>query len=73
MTCQSYWGDPDGTLTFMGMDLRDSTTRENLAVGVVEPVISKIKKLRFLIEAAITILGTNNKITLNNMKGLVQQ
>lgn len=30
--------------------------RDNLACGVVEPAISKIKSLRFATEAAITIL-----------------
>lgn len=56
--------DDDG-LKFMGLDLVDGTIRDNLAAGVVEPAISKIKSLRFATEAAITILRIDDRITLN--------
>jgi T-complex protein 1 subunit alpha len=49
----------------MGLDLVDGTIRDNLAAGVVEPAISKIKSLRFATEAAITILRIDDRITLN--------
>lgn len=39
-----------------GLELIDGEVRDNLACGVVEPAISKIKSLRFATEAAITIL-----------------
>lgn len=39
-----------------GLELVDGKVRDNLACGVVEPAISKIKSLRFATEAAITIL-----------------
>lgn len=64
--------EADDVLKFMGLDLIDGTIRDNLAAGVVEPAISKIKSLRFATEAAITILRIDDRITLNDMKGLQQ-
>lgn len=55
----------DDGLKYMGLDLVDGTIRDNLAAGVVEPAISKIKSLRFATEAAITILRIDDRITLN--------
>ncbi len=46
----------DETLRHTGLDLVEGIIRDNLAAGVVEPAISKIKSLRFATEAAITIL-----------------
>lgn len=58
--------DPsDDVLKFMGLDLIEGTIRDNLAAGVVEPAISKIKSLRFATEAAITILRIDDRISLN--------
>jgi T-complex protein 1 subunit alpha len=58
--------DPaDDGLKFMGLDLIEGTIRDNLAAGVVEPAISKIKSLRFATEAAITILRIDDRISLN--------
>merc|ERR1711971_594633 len=62
----------DKGLKFMGLDLIDGTIRDNLAAGVVEPAISKIKSLGFATEAAITILRIDDRITLNDTKGLAQ-
>jgi T-complex protein 1 subunit alpha len=50
----------------MGLDLIEGAIRDNLAAGVVEPAISKIKSLRFATEAAITILRIDDRITLIN-------
>jgi len=47
-----------------GLDLVEGTIRDNLAAGVVEPAISKIKSFRFATEAAITILRIDDRITL---------
>jgi T-complex protein 1 subunit alpha len=47
----------------MGLDLVEGTIRDNLAAGVVEPAMSKIKSLRFATEAAITILRIDDRIT----------
>jgi len=56
-------GDP--SLKYTGMDLFKGEVRNNLAAGVVEPAISKIKSLRFATEAAITILRIDDMIKLN--------
>jgi len=51
-------------LSHTGLDLVEGKIRDNLAAGVVEPAISKIKSLRFATEAAITILRIDDRITL---------
>ncbi len=61
---KSQKGDSDKTLKNTGLDLIEGTIRDNLAAGVVEPAISKIKSLRFATEAAITILRIDDRITL---------
>lgn len=60
----------DDALKFTGLDLVEGTIRDNLAAGVVEPAISKIKSLRFATEAAITILRIDDRLCLNDSKGL---
>ena len=52
---------------FTGLDLTTGSIRNNLAAGVLEPAISKIKCLRFATEAAITILRIDDMIKLNPM------
>jgi T-complex protein 1 subunit alpha len=49
---------------YAGLDLYKGLVRNNLAAGVVEPAISKIKSLRFATEAAITILRIDDMIKL---------
>lgn len=39
--------------------------RDNLAAGVVEPAIGKVKSLKFATEAAITIMRIDDFIKLN--------
>eukprot|EP00968_Pinguiococcus_pyrenoidosus_P008171 scaffold576_cov260-Pinguiococcus_pyrenoidosus.AAC.35 len=51
-------------LKYSGLDLIEGSIRDNLAAGVVEPAISKIKSLRFAVEAAITILRIDDMIKL---------
>lgn len=58
-------GCDDPTLKNYGLDLVNGTIRDNLAAGVVEPAVSKIKSLRFATEAAITILRIDDRVTLN--------
>jgi T-complex protein 1 subunit alpha len=53
----------DPKLQYQGLDLIEGKIRDNLAAGVVEPAISKIKSLRFATEAAITILRIDDRIT----------
>lgn len=50
---------------FYGLDLTEGVVRDNLAAGVVEPAISKIKSLRFATEAAVSILRIDDMIKLN--------
>lgn len=58
-------GSDDDSLKNTGLDLVEGAIRDNIAAGVVEPAISKIKSLRFATEAAITILRIDDRITLN--------
>ena len=39
--------------------------RDNLAKGVVEPALSKLKQIRFATEAAVTIMRIDDMITIN--------
>ncbi|XP_034828522.1 T-complex protein 1 subunit alpha [Maniola hyperantus] len=52
-------------LKWVGLDLNEGTLRDNLAAGVLEPAISKIKSLKFATEAAITILRIDDMIKLD--------
>lgn len=45
-----------------GLDLINGVVRNNLAAGVLEPAMSKIKSLKFATEAAITILRIDDMI-----------
>ncbi|GFH61394.1 hypothetical protein CTEN210_17870 [Chaetoceros tenuissimus] len=56
--------EEEKALKNIGLDLVEGAIRDNLAAGVVEPAISKIKSLRFATEAAITILRIDDRITL---------
>jgi T-complex protein 1 subunit alpha len=52
-------------LRFMGLDLIKGAVVNNLAVGVVEPAMSKVKSLKFATEAAITILRIDDFIKIS--------
>ncbi len=52
----------------MGLDLENGEVRENRAVGVLEPLVSKVKALKFATEAAITILRIDDMIKLDKEK-----
>ena len=47
-----------------GLDLVNGKVRNNLIAGVVEPSMSKVKSLKFAVEAAITILRIDDMIKL---------
>lgn len=53
------------SLKFMGLDLIEGKIVDNFAKGVVEPAISKVKSLKFSVEAAITILRIDDMIKIN--------
>jgi len=50
---------------FVGLDLFNGVTKNNIDAGVLEPGPSKIKSLQFATEAAITIIRIDDRITLN--------
>jgi len=47
-----------------GLDLINGKIRNNLKEGVLEPLVSKVKSIRFATEAAITILRIDDMIKL---------
>jgi T-complex protein 1 subunit alpha len=49
-------------LKWTGLDLFEGIVRNNLDYGVLEPTMSKIKSIRFAIEAAVTILRIDDCI-----------
>lgn len=51
-------------LNGMGLDLVQGEVRDNLASGVLEPSLSKVKSIQFATEAAITILRIDDLIRL---------
>jgi len=57
--------DPEKAhLKYRGLDLVQGKIRDNLAAGVVEPAMSKIKQLQFATEAAVTILRIDDSVKL---------
>lgn len=62
-------GDKTKTdLKYCGLDLINGKPKNNLTQGVLEPMISKIKSIRFATEAAITILRIDDMIKLAPQK-----
>jgi len=55
----------DENLKWSGLDLFEGCVRDNLAHGVMEPTVSKIKAIQFAIEAAVSILRIDDCIKLN--------
>ncbi|XP_054157873.1 T-complex protein 1 subunit alpha-like [Oppia nitens] len=55
-------------LRFVGLDLYEGQVRDNVAAGVLEPLVSKVKALRFACEAAITILRIDDLIKLDKQR-----
>ncbi|VDN55333.1 unnamed protein product [Dracunculus medinensis] len=51
-------------LKWAGLDLENGEVRDNKAAGVLEPLMSKVKSLKFATEAAITILRIDDLIKL---------
>ena len=45
----------EATRRFAGLDLRSGAVRDNLAAGVVEPALAKVKSLRFATEAGTSL------------------
>jgi len=47
---------------YTGLNLENGRARDNLAAGVLEPAMSKIKAIKFATEAAVTILRIDDSI-----------
>lgn len=47
---------------YYGLDLSNGTVRNSVTAGVLEPMVSKLKSLKFATEAAITILRIDDLI-----------
>jgi len=62
---EAQTGEGKKEYSMTGLDLIKGVVRNNLAAGVVEPAMSKVKAIQFATEAAITILRIDDLITLN--------
>ena len=52
-------------LSATGLDLSAGAVRDNVAAGVLEPAMAKLKILQFATEAAITVLRIDDLIRLD--------
>jgi len=58
--------DPtNGQYKWLGLDLAEGKVRDSIRSGVLEPLQSKIKSLKFATEAAITILRIDDLIKID--------
>lgn len=55
-------GDPRKALLRYGLDLLNGEVRDNVAAGVLEPTMSKVKSLKSAYEAAVSLLRIDDAI-----------
>ena len=55
-------GDPKKVLLHYGLDLLNGEVRDNVAAGVLEPTMSKVKSLKSAYEAAVSLLRIDDAI-----------
>ena len=55
-------GDPKKVLLRYGLDLMNGDVRDNVAAGVLEPTMSKVRSLKSAYEAAISLLRIDDAI-----------
>ena len=55
-------GDPKKVLSRYGLDLLNGEVRDNVAAGVLEPAISKVRSLKSAFEAAVSLLRIDDAI-----------
>lgn len=55
-------GDPKKILLRYGLDLLNGQVRDNVAAGVLEPTVSKVRSLKSAFEAAVSILRIDDAI-----------
>lgn len=59
---KSPHGDPRKVLLRYGLDLLNGDVRDNVAAGVLEPTMGKVKSLKSAYEAAISLLRIDDAI-----------
>lgn len=59
---QAPIGDPKKVLLRYGLDLFNGEARDNVAAGVLEPTVSKVRSLKSAFEAAVSILRIDDAI-----------
>merc|ERR1712008_461707 len=57
-------GNTDPDLKRSGLDCISGKIQNNLAAGIIEPALSKVKMIQFATEAAITVLRIDDMIKL---------
>merc|ERR1712151_1049416 len=62
---QSGQDDKKKDYKWYGLDLTNGAVRNSVTAGVLEPMISKLKSLKFATEAAITILRIDDLIKID--------
>uniref|UniRef100_A0AC35UFY5 T-complex protein 1 subunit alpha n=1 Tax=Rhabditophanes sp. KR3021 TaxID=114890 RepID=A0AC35UFY5_9BILA len=65
--------DCDKALKYTGLDLENNAITIPYEKGIIEPMMSKIKALKFATEAAITILRIDDFIKLEKIQGPEQE
>ena len=55
-------GDPKKALVRYGLDLLNGEVRDNVAAGILEPTISKVRSLKSAFEAAVSLLRIDDAI-----------
>jgi len=55
-------GDPKKKLLRYGLDLMNGEVRDNVAAGVLEPTVSKVRSLKSAYEAAVSLLRIDDAI-----------
>nr|ANM86098.1 T-complex protein 1 subunit alpha [Stygiella incarcerata] len=58
---------------YMGLDLVAGVVRDNLAAGVLEPAMSKVKSIQFATEAAIALMRIDDFVRINPKQQQQQQ
>jgi len=64
-TAQTAQGGEKKNYRYVGLDLENGKVRDNVKAGVLEPAMSKVKMIRFAVEAAVTILRIDDSIKMN--------
>ncbi len=55
-------GDPKKVFSRYGLDLLNGEVRDNVAAGILEPTLSKVRSLKSAFEAAVSILRIDDAI-----------